>query len=330
MTSMRFRLALPIALLALALLAPSGAQAASRYKVGIGDQSVSVFGDPLFQALKLKRIRYIVPWNWNADATQEAEVRGYLTAARAARFEPFVTFTAARGCWTGAVYRRTKACRAPSASAYTKRFKAFRRAFPTVKVFSAWNEANHKSQPVYKSPRKAAQYYNAMRKACRSCTIVALDLLDSSNMSRYFQSFKRSAKGNPKIWGLHNYGDANGLKVRSTPRLLAITRGKIWFTETGGVVLRRDYRGRKVLRTYRYSLRHAAASTKHALKLSCLSPRITRIYLYHWQPPWKVTNWDSGLVDRRGRPRPAFTVVRKWLSRAARASRRGGRRALCR
>jgi len=155
---------------------PSGAQAASRYKVGIGDQSVSVFGDPLFQALKLKRIRYIVPWNWNADATQEAEVRGYLSAARAARFEPFVTFTAARGCWTGAVYRRTKACRAPSASAYTKRFKAFRRAFPTVKVFSAWNEANHKSQPVYKSPRKAAQYYNAMRKACRSCTIVALNL----------------------------------------------------------------------------------------------------------------------------------------------------------
>ena len=149
-------------------------------------------------------------------------------------------------------------------------------------------------------------------------------------MTGWVMRFRRYARSTPKIWGLHNYGDANGLKVRSTPRLLAITRGKIWFTETGGVVLRRDYRGRRVLRTYRYSLRHAAQSTRHALQLSCLSPRITRIYLYHWQPPWKVTNWDSGLLDRRGRPRPAFTLVRRWLDKAARASRRGGRRALCR
>src|SRR4051812_2310207 len=115
---MRTRHILPIALLAVMLLVPATASAKSRYKVGIGDQSVNVFSDPLFNALKLKRIRYIVPWNWNSADFQVAEVTGFLTTAHAAGFEPFVTFTAARGCWTGVKYKRTKACRAPSNAAY--------------------------------------------------------------------------------------------------------------------------------------------------------------------------------------------------------------------
>jgi len=117
--------------------------------------------------------------------------------------------------------------------------------------------------------------------------------------------------------------------ARSTLRLLSITRGKIWFTETGGLVTRRVYEGRRVVHTYRYSLRHAARSTAHVLALSCLSRRIARVYLYHWQPPRKVTNWDSGLVDWRGRARPAYRALRRWLSHSASAARRGGRRALC-
>jgi hypothetical protein len=140
-------------------------------------------------------------------------------------------------------------------------------------------------------------------------------------MVSWVTRFRRHARHRPRIWGLHNYGDANGLKVKSTPRLLALTRGRIWFTETGGLVVRRVYKGKRVLRTFHYSLGHAARSTAHALALSCLSRRITRVYLYHWQPPPKVTNWDSGLVDRRGRPRPAYDAVRRWL---ARARERGG------
>jgi hypothetical protein len=194
----------------------------------------------------------------------------------------------------------------------------------------AWNEANHPASLTGPRPRRAAQYFDVVARNCRGCRVVAADLLDTSNMVSWLARFRRYARSRPKIWGLHNYGDANGLKLKSTPKLLAVTRGQIWFTETGGVVLRRDYRGRKVLRTYRYSLRHAATSTGHALALSCLSRRITRIYLYHWQPPFKVTNWDSAIVDRRGRPRPAFFTVQRWVRRSAAAARRGGRRALCR
>jgi hypothetical protein len=96
------------------------------------------------------------------------------------------------------------------------------------------------------------------------------------------------------------------------------------------VLVRRDYRGRKVLRTYRYSARHAAQSISHALALSCLSSRIARVYVYHWQAPPTVTNWDSGLTDGRGRVRASYRAVQRWLARSAHASRHGGRRALCR
>jgi hypothetical protein len=193
-----------------------------------------------------------------------------------------------------------------------------------------WNEANHPDGLTANRPRRAAQFFDAAARNCRGCRIVAADVLDTPNMATWVAQFRRYARHRPRIWGLHNYGDANGLKVKGTPKLLAITRGQIWFTETGGVVLRRVYRGRRVLRTYRYSLRHAARSTAHALQLSCLSSRISRVYLYHWQPPPTVTNWDSGLLDRRGRPRPAFSVLQRWLQRSARATRAGGRRALCR
>ena len=47
-----------------------------------------------------------------------------------------------------------------------------------------------------------------MKKDCRSCTIVAADVLDSTDMIAWVKKFKRYAPG-ARIWGLHNYKDAN-------------------------------------------------------------------------------------------------------------------------
>ena len=77
-------------------------------------------------------------------------------------------------------------------------------------------------------------------------------------------------------------------------------------------------------------IKHAAKATKHVLRLACMSPRITRVYVYNFQAPNPVTGWDTGLFDPHGRTRPAYKVLRNWMSRAAHASRNGGRRALCR
>ena len=64
------------------------------------------------------------------------------------------------------------------------------------------------------------------------------------------------------------------------------------------------------------SIRHAAAATRHVIKLAALSPRVRRVYFYHWMPPEdRLPTWDSALVDRLGRPRPAYGVVRAWIER---------------
>jgi hypothetical protein len=306
---MRFRV-LPIALLALLLLVPATASAKSRYRIGIGDQSASVFSDPLFTALKLKRIRYIVPWNWDKAAFQRDEVTTFMTAARSARFEPFVTFTAARGCWTGRKYRRTRRCKAPTYRAYARKVRAFRRAFPFVRVFSAWNEANHESQPTFRSPKRAAGYYNTLRRVCKRCKIVALDLLDSSNMSRYLRGFQRRAKGRPRIWGLHNYSDVNRRRATKTTELLRQAPGEVWLTETGGIV--------SFTKRWPYNLKRARSRTAYMFKLADrysrrragMRSRITRVYPYQYTGVKRGTRFDAGLVGPTGKARPAYRTFK--------------------
>jgi hypothetical protein len=159
-----------------------------------------------------------------------------------------------------------------------------------------------------------ARYFGIVARNCPGCRVVAADVLDVSGMTGWVRRFQRHATVTPRIWGLHNYGDTNGLGTSGTRALLAITRGQVWFTETGGLVVRREYAGATVKREFRYSQRHAAQATRHALRLACLSPRIRRVYLYHWQAPARVTNWDSAFLGPRGTPRPAYRTLRRQLA----------------
>ena len=107
-----------------------------------------------------------------------------------------------------------------------------------MKTYSPWNEVNHKSQPTFKSPKRAAQYYNEVRKGARKggYRVMAADLLDTGNFSRYLSEFKRHVKGSPKLWGLHNYGDVNYRRSTFTRPMLRSVPGEVWLTETGGIV----------------------------------------------------------------------------------------------
>src|SRR5918994_2128865 len=136
---MAFRKMLPLTLLATLVLVPS---AEAKYRVGVGDQNAAMFDSARWQSLKLKRTRYLVPWDWNKSAAQMAETTDYMNRARAARQQVLVTFTAHRGCWNGRRYSRSRVCRAPSGKAYRSAFRAFDNAFPWVKTYSAWNEVN--------------------------------------------------------------------------------------------------------------------------------------------------------------------------------------------
>jgi hypothetical protein len=277
--------------------------------VGIGEQKPSMFSSKAWRNLGLRHARYTAPWDALTDPYQRQLLDAWMAAARAGHVRVLLGFAHSLRSERLAHYL-------PSQREFGRAFAGFRTRYPWVRDYVVWNEANHPGALTAKRPRRAARFFDAVASRCKRCNVVAADVLDTAGMVSWVRRFRGYARHRVKIWGLHNYGDANGLKVKSTPRLLALTHGRIWFTETGGVVVRRVYRGTRVLRTFRYSLAHAARSTEHALALSCLSRRITRVYLYHWQPPAKVTNWDSGLVDGRGRPRPAYAAVRRWLRRA--------------
>ena len=155
------------ALAALVLAMPASAN----YRVGISEQDARTFDQPLWQNLGLKRVRYIVPWDYyKGDGA--AEAASFLNAARAKNQDVLVMFTARRGCYSNGKYSKSSACRAPSKAAYTTAFKKFKAAFPWVKTYAPWNEANHVSQPIAKNPKRAADYYAALRANCKGCKIL--------------------------------------------------------------------------------------------------------------------------------------------------------------
>ena len=176
---MRYRLILPIAVLLAALMAVPAAQA--KVRVGLSEQTPSMFAQSNWSQLKLKRVRYILPWDYYKSVPQHAEVTAFMNAARAKRQDVLVTFSARRGCFV-TKYSKKKACRAPSKKTYVSAVKRFRKEFPYTRTFSPWNEVNHVSQPTYRKPKLAARYYLALRKICKKCTIEAADVLDSSDV----------------------------------------------------------------------------------------------------------------------------------------------------
>jgi hypothetical protein len=291
--------------------------------VGIGEQKPGLFHSRSWKKLGMPDVRYIAPWDALRDPSEFAKLDAWMTAARRAHARVLLGFA-------HSVRNHYYATNLPTVRQFERAFLEIRARYPWVKDFLVWNEANNGHSLSKNQPRRIAQYYNAVVRDCFGCNIIGADVLDTSNMAAWIAKFNRYVKVRPKIWGLHNYVDANYFWTSGTRKLLSLVRGQIWFTETGGLVLRRIYgRHHKVLKVRRYGVKRAARATEHIFQLACLSPRITRVYLYHWRAPNKVTNWDSGLLDGRGRTRPAYNVLRSWLARSAQASRRGGRRALC-
>jgi hypothetical protein len=306
---MAFRKMLPLVLLAALVVVPT---AEAKYRVGIGDQSASMFDSARWQSLKLKRTRYLVPWNWSSDPAQRAEVLDYMARARAARQQVLVSFTARRGCWNGTRYSRSRACRAPSAKQFRTQFKRFDARHPWVKTYSAWNEINHASQPTYRKPKLAVRYYEVLRKQAkaRKFRVMAADVLDTSNMRGYLRSFMRRAKGKPRLWGLHNYQDVNRKTSADTRLMLSLVPGEVWLTETGGIVKFENFRynpGRAAKRTkWMFTLANRYDSRKRGMR-----SKITQLYIYRWFGEGRTARFDAGLVNPSGTPRKAYAVVRK-------------------
>jgi len=224
-------------LVSLALMAVAPAPAGAADRIGIADQEARMFSNPFFRALDVQIYRLIVSYDAILSGTFEvAEVDAWMRAARAARVEPLITFGHSRGCYDGERILDRKACRLPSVARYANAFEAFRDRYPDVDVYSPWNEINHRSQPTARHPKRAAEFYNLVRRRCEGCTVVAADILDQAGMASYLRAFQRYARGAPRLWGLHNYRDTNNATTAGTRRMLRLVKGRVWLTETGGIV----------------------------------------------------------------------------------------------
>jgi PKD repeat protein len=268
--------------------------------IGISDNQASTFDDPNFQVLKLRYARLVSPWN--AIFTEPARLDAWLQGARAHGIRPLVSFEHTRGQACPG-----KHCKGPTVAQYKRAWKAFHKKYPWVKDISPWNEVNSATQPTGKRPDLAASYYNVVRANCRGCTIIAADLLDASNIRRYTAAFLAKAKGKPRLWGLHNYTDTNRFRSRGTNALLQTVKGRVWLTETGGVVRFVTQKGVVALpksesrakKAINYMFRLAEANAK----------RIKRIYVYQWKVNNPFDRFDAGIVRPDGSPRPSFDVL---------------------
>lgn len=309
---------LALALAATALL-PAGASARSSVRVGIGDQSPAMFSSPHFKALGVKRTRYFVP----ADVMRN----------RAARERAVAFVTAARGAGVSTLLHVSTSDLRPnrgpvvSKTRYRKDVAALVKYFRPLGVrdFGVWNEANHKTQETWNRVGLAASYfksmYRAVRTRCRTCSVVALDVLDSPGVERYIRSFhrrlSRSWRKRVKVVGIHNYADVNRKRTSGTRAIIRTARRynrgtKFWFTETGALAA---FRG-----AFKYSEVRQAKRMRNMFSLASRFRRqgVQRVYSYNW---FGIENggcgsgcrFDAGLVDPNGSPRRVYGVFKAKL-----------------
>jgi len=298
----------------IALLAvPAVADAKDKTRVGIGDQQAAMFDHPGFKALKIKRVRYFIPWNAMRDAGQRLTARRYVQAARRNRVSVFMHLS------SDDLTRRQ--AKLPSKTRYRRDVTRLVRYFRKlgVREWGSRNEANHDSQATYKSPSRAAYEFKVVRRACRGCTVVGLDVLDQGGATRYMQRFYRalgSYRRYATVVGIHNYSDVNRKRTRGTRAIMKMARRynrrtTFWLTETGGVV--------NFGRSFPYSERRAANRLGYLFTIAARYRRsISRVYVYNWTGAPRGARFDAGLTNADGTLRPGYDVFRSRLKRFSR------------
>ena len=297
MTSL-IRLAL-LAALAAALALPSSASA---LVYGMGDEDATMFTTPLFTDLPIKNVRYVVAYD--AALTENFERQqadNFLQAAHSQGYQILVSFEHSR--------EPRKANKLPSKAAYQQGVRAFMKRYPYVRTFSPWDEVNDCSQPTCEDPAAAAGYYLAMRQTCGGCTVMAAEVLDTTEpqeTARYLRQYQAAlGKVKPTLWGLHNYSDVNRHTSKGTKTVLGAVRGIVWLTETGGLY--------KFLPGFPASTSRQVTAEKWMFTLAQrYASRVQRLYVYSWTGGGQ---FDAGLTNASGLvTRPAYDVVKQQFS----------------
>jgi len=305
------RLLVPVALLLVMLAVPATGHA---YTLGVSDQQASTFTNPLFAPLNFKAARYITPYDVMDSPSDLAAAQAWIGAATAAHQRILVSFEHS--------HRSGRQRKLPTVADYKREITKFHQAFPTVKEISVWNEVNRcvartgriAGQPTCGKEQRLAQFFKATRSVFKSpgTKIVALDVLDEQNVGKTvstIRKFRRFAGSSATVLGFHNYSDTNRFSTTRTRRVLAAWRGKVWLTETGGLVKRG--------RSFPRSTSRAAKALGCMFTLAKSNSRIQRLYVYQFNPAFSPSDaFDAGLINPDGSTRPGYSVVQHKRARS--------------
>jgi len=289
------------------------AHAASSYLTGIGNENPKMFRNPLYQQLRTKIVRYVVPYDAIAHPYSLDQAINFIDAAEAAHEQVLVAF----------YHSEYTPTRLPSIASYQRDVQRFVQMFPHVRQYESWDESNRGNvAKAFSSPSAvtAAKYYQALLRVCKGCTVVGLDVLDAAVISptlSYISEFKREISRletvMPKIWGLHNYSDVNRLEGWRTRDIAKAFGGQVWLTETGGLVqFEPSFPNR-----HGAGLSRAAKVLKYMFSLAGALPQVKRLYVYDWTRGTSgYTRFDAGLTNAREQPRAGYVVVCRQLHAA--------------
>jgi hypothetical protein len=302
-----------VAALAVLLAFPAAGHAQRKINiaVGIGDQSAGMFDNQSFLDLKIKKARYFISWNAidNEDKLRLADE--WLAGARKRGVRPLFHLD---GVFTD---------RAPSVREYRTKVRALVRRYRAVREWGVWNEANSRTQPVFRLASRTAKYFLALRGICRSCTIVALDLLDAGNIKgyidRFYRALPRRQRRHAKVVGMHNYGDTNRARRNNTKTIINRVRrynrrAQFWMTETGGLA----YFATETRTAFACNERRQAKAVGKMFTLARRYRRyVKRLYPYNFYGTDcdRGLRFDAGLIRRDGSKRPAYNTLKRAMRR---------------
>ena len=307
----------------LLLTVPAGASAKTKVAVGVGDQSPRMFADANWKALNLKKTRFFLEWNTIDQPGELEKADAFVTAARAANVSVLLHIS------TDDINSQPRRP-LPSNKAYKAKVGALVARYRAlgVKDWGVWNEANHKSQPTARNPKRAADFYKTFRKfKCKDCKIVALDILDQRGVEEYIGRWIKAAGTvgkKARIIGVHNYSQVNrritekndSATYPGVARILKAIRkrnkvAKLWLTETGGLA--------SFGRSFRCDLKRQASRTKYMFQLIKKYDRnIERLYSYNYYGNGCTPQFDGGLVENNGTPRAAYNTFKSQLKNTTR------------
>ncbi|HEX5911453.1 MAG TPA: hypothetical protein VFY44_13245 [Thermoleophilaceae bacterium] len=271
--------------------------------IGMADNRPETMTDPRFGATGIKRVRVTVPFDDIALGGARLAIQdAWFSAARGQGIEPVVTF-----------FRSSRGKTIlPSPEEFRRHFRLFRERYPWVRWFSTWNEANFSAQPTSRDPARTARFYRIARQECSGgrCEVITCDFRPDgrARSDRWLAAFKRGIGPGPHRWGLSSYVDVNRQSTTLTQRFLARTEGPVWVNEVGAI----NFFGQGFAPDIQRQSRVMAYLLSTYAQVS---PRIERIYVYHWRAAAGDDLFDSGLLDVQGVPRPAYYLFFQAIGR---------------